>query len=186
MSLTPAQKTTLKAAITANPTWAAFPLNGDGYFDLSVVLSAEAATPFWVWSTTADVGAIRAAITWANLTPNDVPDGTQTWMNRSLQCQGKQFNLQMIIPFTGTLDASDPNLRGGLQDALTSIRSGAGGAAQGAGWPAVQAVLARKARNVEQILADTTNGNGSSKSLAATMVYEGSINSADVMDARNS
>jgi hypothetical protein len=184
MALTPAQKTTLKAAITANPTWAAFPLNGDGYFDLAVVLSAEATPAFWVWSTTADVGAIRAAITWANLTPNDVPDGTQTWMNRSLQCQGKQFNLQMIIPFTGVLNASDANLRGGLQDALTAIRSGAGGASQGAGWAAVQAVLARKARNVEQILADTTNGNGSSKSLAATMVYEGSISQADVESAR--
>jgi hypothetical protein len=185
MALTTQQLTTLKAAINANPTWAAFPNSGDGNFDLARVLSGQATPAFWVWSTTADVQSIRAAVIWANLTPADVPDGTQTWANRSLHCQGKQFNLQLLIPMTGTLNASDINLRNGVQDALTGVRSGVAGASQSAGWTAVQGTLARRATNIEQILADTTNGNGSTKPLSATMVHEGSVSDADVAAARN-
>jgi hypothetical protein len=184
--MTPAQLTTLAAAIIANPTWSAYPMSADGYYDLARVLSQQASPVFWVWSTNADVAAIRAAVVWANLTPADAPDGTQAWANRSLQCQGKQFNLQMIIPFTGTLNAADQNLRIGLQDALQGVRSGAGGVAQDAGWSAVRNTLARKATYIEQILADTSVGNGSTRTLSATMVFEGSISDADVMVARNS
>ena len=186
MSLTPAQRATLKAAIDGNPTWAAYPLSGDGYYDLAVALSAEASPTFWVWSTNVDVHTLRAAVVWANLTPVDAPDGTQQWANRSLQCQGKQFNLQMIVPFTGSINGSDANLRTGLQDALQGVRSGAGGASQDAGWAAVRNTLARKARYVEQILADTTNGNGSTRALSATMVFEGAISPVDIAAARNS
>ena len=185
MNLNTQQLGTLKIAINANPTWAAYPMTGDGFYDLAVALSKEAAPAFWVWSTDADVKAIRAAVVWANLTPADAPDGTQAWANRSLQCQGKQFNLQMIVPFTGTLNASDVNLRNGLQDALQGVRSGAGGAAQDAGWSAVRSTLARKAKHIEQILADTTNGNGSTRVLSATMVFEGEISADDVMKARS-
>lgn len=183
--MTPSQLADIKAAIIANPVWNAYPMTGDGYFDLALVLSRQASPAFWVWSTNADVQTIRAAVIWANLTPNDAPDGTQAWANRSLQCQGKQFNLQMLIPMTGTLNASDINLRNGLQDALSNVRSGAGGTSQGAGWAAVQGTLARRATYVERILANTTLGNGSTKALAATMVYEGAILAADVEAARN-
>lgn len=183
-TLTTAQILALKAAIDANPTWAAFPLSGDGYYDLAQALSKEALPVFWVWSTEVDVQLIRAAISWANLTPTDVPDGTQTWANRSLQCQGKQFNLQMIIPVTGTLNATDVNTRNGLQDALQNVRSGVAGAAQDAGWPAARNVLARKAKAIEQILSDTTVGNGSTRVLSASMVYEGDCTSVMVSAAR--
>lgn len=182
--MTPQQLATLKAAINANPTWAAFPLTADGFFDLAKALNLPASPNFWVWSTTADVQKIRAAIVWANLTPVDTPDGTATWTNRALQCQGKQFSLQLIVPMTGTLDASDSNLRNGLQDALTGIRSGAGGVAQSGGWTAVQQTLARQAKYVEKILADTTNGNGGTRATSATMVYEGDVTPDDVMLAR--
>jgi len=185
MALTAPQLVTLKAAIVANPTWSAFPMTGDGYFDLARVLSGQATPAFWVWSTNADVQAIRAAVLWANLTPVDVPDGTQQWANRSLQCQGKQFNMQLLVPMVGTLNAADVNLRAGIQDALTGVRSGVGGAAQSAGWTAVQGVLARRATHIEQILADTAAGNGSTKPLAATMVHEGPVSDFDVQQARN-
>lgn len=185
MALTAPQLQTLKAAINANPTWAAYPLTGDGYFDLAVALNTEASPAFWVWSTNADVGTVRAAIVWANLTPSDAPDTSQQWANRSLQCQGKQFNLQMIIPFTGTLNASDSNLRLGLQDALQGVRSGAGGAAQDAGWTAVRNTLARKARYGEKILANTAVGDGSTRALSATMVFEGQLTAVDVKAARS-
>lgn len=186
MPLTQPQLNALKAAINANPIWAAYPMSGDGHFDLAVQLNKEAVPNFWVWSKNADVQAIRAAIVWANLTPADVPDGTQAWANRSLQCQGKQFNIQNIVPFTGTLDASDVNLRNGLQDALQNVRSGVGGASQDAGWSAVRSTLARKAKYIEKILADTALGDGSTRTLSANLVFEGTITDADVMQARNS
>lgn len=182
--MTPAQLQTLKTAINANPTWAAYPNNGDGWYDLARALSQEAAPTFWVWSTAADVGLVRAAVTWARLTPADAPDGTQQWANRSLQCQGKQFNLQMLIPFNGTINGADENLRAGLQDALQGVRSGVGGVAQDAGWAAVRNVLARKARYIEQILADTAAGNGGTRATSATMVFEGEVSSEDVRMAR--
>lgn len=190
MSLTPAQSTALKAAIGANPTWAAFPLTPDGFLDLSTALNAQATPAFWVWSRNADLTAIKAAVVWANLTPADTPDGTQAWANRSLQCQGKQFNLQLILPqaggFGSTFNASDVNLRAGLQDALTGVRSGVGGASQSAGWTAVQQVLARRAKFGEKILADTTTGDGSTRVLSANLVFEGDLSAADVQTARES
>ena len=42
MALTTAQKQALKAAIIENPTWAAFPMNSDGYFELAAVLNQPA------------------------------------------------------------------------------------------------------------------------------------------------
>jgi hypothetical protein len=185
-TLTTAQILALKTAINADPTFAAFPLSGDGYYNLAQALSVEASPAFWVWSTTADVQLIRAAIAWANLTPTDVPDGTTIWGNRSLQCQGKQFNLQMIIPIDGTLNASDVNVRNGLQDALQNVRSGVAGASQDGGWVAVRNVLARKARYIEKILSDTTVGNGQTRPLSASLVYEGQCTDVMVIDARNS
>lgn len=184
MALTTQQTATLKAAINANPVWAAYPNTGDGWYDLARALNQEAAPAFWVWSTGADVGAVRAAVTWANLTPADAPDGTQQWANRSLQCQGKQFNLQMLIPFTGSINGSDANLRAGLQDALQGVRSGSGGVAQDAGWGAVRNSLTRKAKYCEQILADTTAGNGSTRATAALLGYEGDVSAEDVRLAR--
>lgn len=184
MALTTQQTAALKTAINANQVWAAYPNNGDGWYDLARALSQEAAPSFWVWSTGADVGVVRAAVTWANLTPADAPDGTQQWANRSLQCQGKQFNLQMLIPFSGTINGSDANLRAGLQDALQGVRSGAGGTAQDAGWVTVRNSLARKAKYCEQILADTTAGSGAARATSATMLYEGEVSSEDVRLAR--
>lgn len=55
MALTNQQLQTLKIAINANPTWAAYPMNGDGYYDLAQALSAQASPAFWVWS----VGSTR-------------------------------------------------------------------------------------------------------------------------------
>ena len=189
MALTPAQQTALAVAISTTPAWAAFPNNTDGNFNLAAVLNLQASPAFWVWSRNASLSDIKDAIIWANLTPADVPDGTQAWANRSLQCQGKQFNLQLLLPQSGgfgvTVDAGNANFRAGLQDALTGVRSGAGGAAQSAGWSAVQQVLARRASEVEKLFADTTNGSGSSRAASATLVFTGTVDANDVQLARN-
>lgn len=189
MALTQQQQTTLAAAILATPAWAAFPNNTDGNFSLANVLNLQATPAFWVWSKTASLVDIKNAIVWANLTPADVPDGTQQWANRSLQCQGKQFNLQLILPqstgFGTTFDASNDNLRLGLQDALTGVRSGAGGVSQSAGWTAVQQVLARRASEVEKLFADTILGSGATRATSATLVFTGTVDANDVQLARN-
>jgi hypothetical protein len=184
MDLTPAQLQTLKAYINADATLAAYPMTDDGYFDLArAMLGLPPA--FWVWATNVDVQDIKDAVVWANLTPTDAPDGTQQWANRSLQCQGKQFSLQLILPVTGTLNGAKANVRTGLQDALQGVRSGVGGVAQDAGWAAVRSVLARRANHAEKALADTTLGNGSTRTLSATMVFEGGLSPAQVAAARN-
>jgi hypothetical protein len=185
MPLTTQQAATLKAAIDANPTWSAFPLTGDGYIDLAAALSRQASPNFWVYATDVDVQTIKDAVIWSSLTPTDAPDGTQAWTNRSLQCQGKQFNLQLILPVTGPFNASNINARAGLQDALQGVRSGAGGVVQDAGWSAVRQSLTRRASHFERMFADTANGNGSTRSLAATMVLEGAPSHADIEQARN-
>ena len=184
-TLTTAQLTTLKAYINADATLAAYPMTDDGYFDLSRMMLELPTPAFWVWSTNVDVQDVKDAIVWANLTPTDAPDGTQAWANRSLQCQGKQFSLQLILPVTGTLNGAKANVRTGLQDALQGVRSGAGGVAQDAGWAAVRNVLARRANHAEKALADTSLGNGSTRTLSATMVFEGQLSAADISAARN-
>lgn len=185
MALTTPQLTTLKAYIDSVPALAAYPMTDDGHFDLARAMLGFPTTKFWVWSTNVDVQDVKDAVVWANLTPTDAPDGTTTWTNRALQCQGKQFSLQLVLPVTGTLNAAKINVRGGLQDALQGVRSGAGGAVQDAGWVPVRNTLAREANHAEKALADTTVGNGSTRTLSATMVFEGGLSPADVAAARN-
>lgn len=182
MGLSPAQLATLKAAILADNTLNAFPNTDNGNDSLAIALNVVASPDWYVWQTAVNVNDINDAINWANFTPQDAPDNTATWTNRSLACQGKQFNLQTMLVGRATLDASKANLRAGLQDALTAIPSGASGANKAGGWPAVQFILSRKAKLIEKIL---STGTGS-QATPATMGYEGSISGSDVTSARNS
>lgn len=178
-TLTPGQRATLKTAIQNDAQFNAFVAISD-WPAIGLALNAPASPNFFVWQTAVDVQKLRAAITWANLTPADAPDGTQTWMNRSLQCQGKQFNIQCLLPFSGAIDCTDANFRAGMQDALQAVRSGAGGASQGAGWAGVQNAMARTAKYGEKVFSDTTNGNGSTRALSAKMTYEGDVSDEDI------
>lgn len=130
---------------------------------------------------------VKGAVSWKNLTPADAPDGTTTWTNRSLACQGQQFNLQMLITPAGaqnTLDATQQNVLQGLKDALNSVPSGVGGASQSAGWNAVQKVLCRTGTYAEKLFADTTNGTGADNTHAASFgPFEGAIAAKDVENA---
>jgi hypothetical protein len=59
MALTPAQLTTLKAAIDADPVLAAKPLNSDGDFDIAQILNnTQSAPDFYVWKTSISVNEI--------------------------------------------------------------------------------------------------------------------------------
>lgn len=162
--MTPAQSATLKTYIEATyPAQVAAPSGNNAAF-IAESLSAPTAD-FYVWNNQYPVNVIFDAITWANLTPTDVADGTQLWMNRSLSCQGKQFNVQTILTGREYINFSKTNVRAGLQDALTNVPSGAGGAAVAAGWVPVRDGGKKLATGLEKALA---TGEGSFANPAVT------------------
>ena len=180
-ALTLAQQATLKADIIADQILSQKPMNSDGAYDIAAAYNLPAAVDYYVWKTSISTSDIFDQITWANFTPQDVPDGTQTWANRSLACQGKQFNVQTILTGRDSINPSKANIRAGLQDALTGLPSGASGANKSAGWTNVNAVLYRKTTRAEKLFA-TGNGTTGSPSLLG---YEGNISYQDVELARN-
>lgn len=178
--MTPAQNAAIKADIAANADLNAFPNTSDGNSEIAALYNAPAVPDFYVWRTNVPTAEVFDQIIWANLTPIDVPDTTQAWMNRSLACQGKQFNLQTILTGRDKIDASKANIRAGFQDALTAIPSGVGGANKQAGWANLQTALSRKATRLEKLLATGTG----TQATPATMGFEGSVNYGDIGAAR--
>lgn len=174
-----AQLLLIKAAIQADSVLNAMPNTADDAFAIADALNVSTAD-YFVWQTSMPATAVFDAITWANLTPQDVPDGTTTWTNRALCCQGKQFNVQTMLTGRESINPSKANIRAGLQDALTQVPSGAGGAARSAGWASVQTAMQRKATRAEKAL---STGTGSAAS-PALLGFEGQLSYQDVLDAR--
>jgi hypothetical protein len=79
-----------------------------------------------------------------------------------MACQGKQFNLQIMIQPGGTFDANRVNLRKGLKDAMTTVPSAASFATQDGGWNTslntCPNVLTRSATIFESLFAVATTG----------------------------
>ena len=176
-SLTPAQRTTLKAAIVAdnpaNVLYVAGDLSG-----LAAYYNTTASPNFHVYRTAVPVQDINDNVTWANFTPADAPDSTQLWLNRATAAQGKQFNLQtLLLSAGGFLNATKANVRQALTDALTNLPTGAGGALVSGGWGTVRDNgLARLGSRLEKLFATTTvQQDGSTAAKAATMTVEGPI-----------
>lgn len=178
MPLTSAECSTIKADLTgaSAAAFAAFVAaapSGDAGTDVANFYNATAAGAAKVWREDAPVDAVRGAILWNRFTPSDaVPsDLTQLdilgqlarWQARSLACQGKQFNLQLMLSGTasGTVPGHLKGFRDGLQDACASIPSGTGGATQNGGWTTtgtpVQEALKRAGTRLELLLS-TTDG----------------------------
>lgn len=135
---------------------------------------------FVVWRTTTPTSEIANAITWANCTPADPPDDTTTYTNRALACQGKQLNLQNLwLAAQGSLASSLSNVRQGMNDSLTNIPAGLGGALLSAGWSAVRLAMQRYASRGEKIFATGTGTTGSPGSL----VFEGELTDYDMIRA---
>lgn len=177
--MTPEQLTTLKTAMLADINLTALvAANEHG----AIAAYYNAPSTFVVWRSTTPLGEISDAITWANLTPNDTPDGTTAWQCRSLACQGKQFNLQIIFGAQGIISTGKSNVRAGLQDALTNIPSGTAGAIVAAGWTTVRTTMQRVVSKGEEVFATGTGTAGSPGNLG----YEGNIGNNDVVDALRS
>lgn len=178
--MTPAQLQILKTAINADPVMAAYPMNGDGYYDLATYLNQNRAD-FYVNSDAAPVKAIFDVVGWAKYTPTDTPDDTQTYTNRALAAQCKQINLQVMLTGREVIDCSVSGVRAGLQDATSNLPTGAGGGNVSGGWANVKLAIQRLATRGEAVFA---TGTGSTAS-PAELVFKGQINPVDVEQARN-
>lgn len=148
-----AQLLTLKAAILADSAIADLVAQGATG---AIAEYLRTNSTFVVWRTATATQDIYDAINWANLTPADAPDSTQLWLNRAIACQGKQFNLQTLLQGRDHIRSSKANIRAGLQDALTAIPSGPGGANRNGGSAAVQTAMQRFATIGEKIFATGT------------------------------
>jgi hypothetical protein len=172
MELTPAQIATIKDDILADPTMSAQPQNSDGSFEIARLYNLLASPDFFVWNSSTPANDIYDAINWANMTPADAADGTQLWLNRALACQGKQFNVQILLQGRDRINAAKANIQAGLQDCLLNYPSGQGGVARSAGWLNVRLAMQRKATRLEKLLA--TGGNGTNAT-PSTAVFEGTV-----------
>lgn len=169
MTLNETQLATLKAAIIADPNLAAARAIHSSVGTQMIADYLNTNSDLTVWRTSVQTQVLLDSITWANLTMNYPPDGTLEWLCRSESCRGKQSNIDTILGSRETINPSLPNIRAGLQDALTNVYS-VNPASQpiAAGWVAVRAAMQRLATKMEKIFADTQSSPGS-------LVVEGQI-----------
>jgi len=181
--LTPAQYTTLKTDINADPVMSIMPLGGDAAYNIAQIYNGPPAADWYVWATNAPTQAIFDAIDWSKFTPVDAADGTAIQTNRLLTIQTKQMNLQNMTVGKDSINAAKPNIRTGIKDAVIQLPSGVSGAMVTAGGAAgvnVLAAMVRKATRFEKLF---STGTGTVAS-PATMVVEGSLSPNDVDEAR--
>lgn len=189
--MTSAQLATLKAHIDASSDLNVFPNNSDGAVEIAKRLNLDASPDFNVFRSSVSAAEIFDQVTWANYTPQDTPDNTVTWSNRSLACQGKQFNLQILLQSQAAFNAGRIQLRAGLNDATTNLPSGASGASRSGGWAGILPILRRKATRAEKLFAVQTSGVGvnAGDALGATtnpglLGFDGTVSGNDVDQAR--
>ena len=187
MPFTSQQNSLIKAAILADSTLASQPSDGDGLGFIANALNAMSSPVDNVWRTDVPVSEINDGIDYTKFTPTDAADSTVIFTNRVLAIQTKQMNLQNMLIGKDRIDASKPNIRAGIRDAVIQLPAGAGGAmVSAAGVSGVNVVtpMTRNSRRIESILASaqTTTGTVSAK----TMGYEGMISSNEVDTARRS
>jgi hypothetical protein len=153
-NLSAAANAKIKADINANQTLLNLANAGD-YQVLADHYNTDTAA-FWVWAGSTPVETILNQITFSAMTPVDTPDATQPWANRSLAAQGKQFNLQNLIMGRQSIPSGRSNYRAALQDCLTGLPTGVGGATLAANWVGVRDSMKRLATRIEQVLATGT------------------------------
>lgn len=181
MALTTQQRTALRAAIEADQT--ANTLFVDGNLGgLADYYNAPSSPTVWLWKSSVPTADLFDQIVWANMTPTGSPGADAAWTNRSLACQGKQFNLQTILVGRDTINPSKIRIRDGLQDALTDLPSGNNGNLRQAGWDNVRSQLFRAATRFEALFKTGTGTNVDPGKLGiglAGSVIEGAVSYAE-------
>lgn len=179
--MTPAQLTALRAACLADPGAQAFYVAPGNAAGLQAYLNATSGTN--VWRTDAPVNAIVDAITWSNYTPADSVAAAEPALTqqavRLLAIQTKQVNLQLMAQGRDTINASRPNVRGGLRDAVIQIPSGANGANTspgGASGVNVMNACVRPGTRAEVFLAASSQSSDTTGGVTArVMTFEGAV-----------
>ena len=161
MALTPAQLTTLKAEILADPVLAAQPMDGNGHAVIADAMNALATPTFTVWKSKVTTQEVGEAF-------NSSEVGGLTTANTN--------RLVVMEAYSGgTFNPSRADTRAGFD----SVFSGAGGVLTRA---ALLALYKRTARRIEKLFATGTG----SDAVPATLVFEGAVNNSDIDAARNS
>ncbi len=190
MALSSAQKTALKADIAANTATIGgvqiknMPNGDDANYAISAWYNGAATGPWYVWRDL-PMEDVLNLISFANMTPADAPPTTpdltiQAWLAKAICCQGKQFNLQNLTLGRTTAPMKRQTYRAAMQDALTNIPAGAGGATIAANWTGVRDAAKGTATNAEKLF---STGTGS-QAVPADLGYEGGISGQDVFEAR--
>lgn len=161
MPLTNEQKTTLKAAIDADPALSAFPNTPDGAFEIVAALDVAASPDFVVWKT-----AVK---------PDEILRNGMDWTRVDNLSVGKSRIWEWMTRL-GTFNPSKANIRAGIDATWV------GTAADLAVRATVYTHCKRLATRAEKLFATGTGSDAS----PATMGFEGRLTYLDVMDARNS
>jgi hypothetical protein len=114
-----------------------------------------------VWKPTTPVADIQDSVVWANYTPTNPATGTdaialQNTIAQLMACQGKQFNLQMLLSVSGmnsAVSTGKQNIRAGLQDATSAIPSDVNLGTKTGGWQSIKAIIQRPATRIEKLFA---------------------------------
>jgi hypothetical protein len=186
--MTPAQLVAIKNDIAAAVDLNVFPNNDDGNDAIARLYNIIAVPNQFVWRTDTPVKDIFDAIDWSKYTPVDVADGTAIYTNRLLAIQTKQMNLQTMLFGRTSIDASKPNIRAGLRDAVIALPAGVNGnlvVSGGASGVTVLNACTRLCTRIEKLL--LLNNNTQTGTVAAgIMGFEGAVTAADINAARNS
>ena len=183
MILTTQQKSTLQAVILADNAFNTLPHNEDSAGFIAKSFEVLETPSFQVWKTTTTASDIFDAVSWSNFTPSNPAVAVDALSaanvhNWLLACQGKQFNLQILLGSNnGLVSTGKANIRSGLQDALTNVPSGTDGATKTGGWSNVQLVIQRNCNRLEKLF---STGTGTTAS-PASLVIEGKLSILDVM-----
>lgn len=185
MALTSAQGATLLATIQSAPDLNSQPLGPDGAFEIARLLNLPSNPVVTVWRTDAPTDALFDAIDFTKYTPTDSPDNTTTYLNRIMNLQVKQINLQLLLQGRDKVNANKSNVRNALRDAVIQLPSGVAGAfttAAGVSGVNILTACTRTALRGEGILAgaDATTGTVTAKLIG----YEGQITSSDILNIR--
>lgn len=167
----PAQLATLKAAIDADPTLSAFPMNTDGYIDLANKLNNEVASPdFWVWK--------------ERVTLEEIQNNGFAWVEVDSITAGKARIWEWMFEATGATDPSKQNVRAGIEECWKGT----------AGRLAVQAEVFTHCRKLATLIArifavaasapPTPSGNLGSATNVAMAVVVG-VTASEVEQARS-
>ena len=182
--MTPEQRLTVKNDILAKQQ-SGQPLFG---VTLESVIAAHynTLTATKGWRTEVPTKAVRAAITFSSYTPNDAADNTATFTNRALLAQTKQINLQIMLQGLETIDASLPQARADLRDAVIQLPTGAAGAMVSAGGVSGVNVLTactRLATVAELLLAAASQGSDTTGTVTARVFgWQGALDDQMVSD----